>query len=99
MSDLSNVLTMSIQRKKPELTITSPTDGARIVGDSNTLTVKGKTASDNSVTINDRLAVVGNDGSFTYTQTLGEGENTLHVVVTDPAGNQATEDRRVTYQR
>ncbi len=99
VSDLSNVLTMSIQRKKPELTITSPTDGARIVGDSNTLTVKGKTASDNSVTINDRLAVVGNDGSFTYTQTLGEGENTLHVVVTDPAGNQATEDRRVTYQR
>lgn len=99
VSDLSNVLTINIKRKKPDLTITSPTDGARIVGDSNTLIVKGKTASDNSVTVNDRLAVVGNDGSFTYTQTLGEGDTTIHVVVTDPAGNQTSEDRKVTYQK
>ncbi|MDP1721960.1 MAG: hypothetical protein Q8L37_02005 [Candidatus Gottesmanbacteria bacterium] len=99
VSDLSNVLTISIKRKKPELTITSPTDGARIVGDNNTLTVKGKTASDNTVTINDRLAVVGNDGSFSYTHVLSEGDNTLRTVATDPAGNQETVDRRVTYQR
>ena len=99
VSDLSNVLTISIKRKKPELTITSPSDGARIVGDSNTLIVKGKTASDNTVTVNDRLAVVGNDGSFSYTHVLSEGDNTLRIVATDPAGNQETVDRRVTYQR
>ncbi|MEK7543778.1 MAG: hypothetical protein AAB557_02850 [Patescibacteria group bacterium] len=99
VSDLSNVLSVSIKRKKPELTITSPTDGARVVGESNALIVKGKTASDNTVTVNDRLAVVGNDGSFSYTFSLSEGDNTLHIVATDPAGNQETEDRRVTYQR
>lgn len=99
VSDLSNVLTISIKRKKPELTVTSPTDGARIMGDNNIIAIKGKTASENTVTVNDRLAVVGNDGSFVYTHTLSEGDTTLYIVVTDPAGNQATEDRRVTYQK
>lgn len=99
VSDLSNVLSISIKRKKPDLTITNPTDGARIVGDNNTLIVKGKTASENTVTVNDRLAVVGNDGSFSYAHALSEGDNTLHIVVTDPAGNQETSDRRVSYQK
>ncbi len=99
LSGLSNVVSVAISRTKPELTVTSPQEGARIVGDSNTLIVKGKTASDNTVTVNDRLAVVGNDGSFTYTQTLSEGETTLRIVVTDPAGNQETIDRHVTYSK
>lgn len=99
LSDLSNVVKVSITRKKPELTITSPNDGARIVGDSNTVTVKGKTSPDNAVTINDRLAVVGNDGSFSYTHSLTEGDNTLHIAATDPAGNEETVERRVTYSK
>lgn len=99
LSGLSNVVRVSIRRTKPELTITSPNDDARIVGDSNTVTVKGKTSPDNAVTINDRLAVVTNDGSFSYTQTLTEGENTLRITATDPAGNEASEDRRVTYSK
>lgn len=99
ISDLSNVVTVSIKRSKPELIVTSPGDGSRIVGDSNTLVVKGKTASDNTVTVNDRLAVVSNDGSFSLTYSMSEGENTLHIVATDPAGNEEREDRRVTYSR
>lgn len=99
VSDLSNVVTVTIKRSKPELTVTSPNDGERIVGDSNTIVVKGKTASENTVTVNDRLAVVGSDGSFSYTQTLTEGENILHIAATDPAGNQETADRRVTYSK
>lgn len=99
VSDLSNVVTVTIKRSKPELTITNPNEGARIVGDSNTLVVKGNTASDNTVTVNDRLAVVSNDGSFTYTYSLSEGENTLRIVAADPAGNEESEDRRVTYSK
>lgn len=99
LSGLSNVVRVSIRRTKPELTITSPNDGARIVGDSNTVTIKGKTSPDNAVTINDRLAVVTNDGLFSYTQTLTEGENTLRITATDPAGNETSEDRHVTYSK
>lgn len=99
LSGLSNVVRVSILRTKPELTVTMPQEGARIVGDSNTVVVKGKTSPDNAVTINDRLAVVTNDGLFSYTQTLTEGENVLRITATDPAGNQTTEDRRVTYSK
>lgn len=99
LSGLSNVVRVTIRRTKPELTLTIPQEGARIVGDSNTVMVKGKTSPDNAVTVNDRLAVVGNDGSFSYTQTLTEGENTLHITATDPASNQETIDRRVTYSK
>lgn len=99
VSDLSNVMTVTIKRSKPELTVTNPQDGARIVGENNTLIVKGKTDSDNTVTVNDRLAVVGSDGSFSYTQTLTEGENTIRIAATDPAGNGETVERRVTYSK
>ncbi|MBI5620577.1 hypothetical protein HY949_02255 [Candidatus Gottesmanbacteria bacterium] len=99
MSDLSNVITVSVKRKKPTLTITSPGDNTRIVGDTNTLLVKGKTASDNTVVVNDRLAVVSGDGTFTYSFSLSEGENTIRVTATDRAGNQETADLRVSYQR
>lgn len=99
LSDLSNVVTVTIKRSKPELTVTSPNDGARIVGDNNTLLVKGKTASENTVAVNDRLAVVSGDGSFSYMYSLSEGENTLHIVATDPAGNEESVDRRVTYSK
>ncbi len=99
LSDLSNVVRVNIMRTKPELTVTSPQEGARIVGESNMVTVKGKTSPDNTVTVNDRLAVVANDGSFSYTYSLTEGENTLHIAATDPAGNQEAIDRRVTYSK
>lgn len=99
VSDLSNVLTVTIKRSKPELTVTNPQDGARIVGENNTLIVKGKTDSNNTVTVNERFVVVGSDGSFSYTHSLTEGENTLHILATDPAGNEASEDRRVTYSK
>lgn len=99
LSDLSNVLTVSIKRAKPTLTITEPQNNARIVGDTNTLSVAGISDPDTSVTINGRMALVEDEGSFTYSFTLSEGENTILVVATDPAGNQTDLTRRVTYQR
>lgn len=99
LSDLSNVITVAIMRKKPELTVTDPGEGARIVGENNTIVVKGKTSSENTVTVNDRFAVVGSDGSFSLTFGLPEGETTLHIVATDPAGNQESTDRSVSYSK
>lgn len=99
LSDLSNVLTVSIKRAKPTLTINQPQDNARIVGDTNTIIVTGTSDPDASVTINGRMALVEDEGSFTYSFTLSEGENTIQVVAADPAGNQTDLTRRVTYQR
>ena len=99
LSDLSNVLEVSIKRTKPTLSLTQPQENARIVGDTNTLTVIGKTDPDTSITVNSRLVVVHDDGSFTYSFSLTEGDNTIQVIATDPSGNQTNLERRVTYQR
>ena len=98
-SVLSNVIRVTIMRQKPELTIASPAYGSRIVGEANTIAVKGKTGPDNMVIVNDRTAVVASDGSFSYTLALSEGDTTIRITATDPAGNQTTLERRVTYQK
>ena len=50
------------------------------------------------ITVNDRIAVVKADGSFTYAMSLPDGETVLTIVSTDPAGNQTKTERRVKYQ-
>ena len=98
-SDLSNVISTVIKRTPPALDITAPGDGTRINGEKNTVLVNGKTDEDAGVTINDRVAVVRGDGSFSYEYSLPEGDTTLTIVATDAAGNKTTVQRRVTYQK
>ncbi|MBI3577688.1 hypothetical protein HY086_06650 [Candidatus Gottesmanbacteria bacterium] len=99
LSDLSNVVTITVKKGKPDLDVTAPANGSTIFGDKNAVTVSGKTNAENQVTVNDRFVVVRSDGSFEYTATLSPGENTLKIVAFDDAGNQTTVERKVTYQR
>lgn len=99
LSDLSNVLTVTVKRSPPSLEITSPSPNATITGDKNTVDVVGKAEEGSTVTLNDRFVVVRNDGSFFYTVPLSDGDNTLKVIATDAAGNQTIVERKVTYQK
>lgn len=99
LSNLSNLVSVLFKKGVPALEITSPADGATVFGDKNTVVVSGNTNPENQVTVNDRFVVVRSDGSFEYVFSIREGENTIKVVATDLAGNQTTEERRVTYQR
>ncbi len=58
--------------------------------------IAGKTDPGNSVTVNDRLAIVKNDGSFTFTPELANGENKFKVTASDPAGNSASKELTIT---
>lgn len=100
VSALSEVLTITSKKTKPQLEISDPSDNAQIRGENNIITISGKTNDDfNSVTINDRLAIVRGDGSFSYEYHLSEGDTTLAIIATDPAGNQTTVERKVNYQK
>ncbi len=99
ISDLSNVVAILVKKGKPTLDVSAPSDGSRLFGDKKTITVSGKTDGDIQVTVNDRLAVVRNDGSFDFTFMLTDGENILKIVATDTAGNQTTVEKKVTYTR
>ena len=98
VSELSNVVTSTYSKNKPKLDVTSPGDNADLHGDPTTQ-ITGTTDPDNTITINDRLAVVKSDGSFTYTIQLSNGDNTFKIIATDAAGNQTTVERHVTYER
>jgi bacillopeptidase F len=99
LSDLSNVVNVTVKKEKPNLDVTSPNDNATIFGDKNIVTVAGKTNPENQIIVNDRFVVVRSDGSFEYNVTLSNGDNTLKIAATDDAGNQTTVERKVTYQR
>lgn len=75
-------------KKVPELEIISPTDGSSYFGSNQRqVTVGGKTEAGASVTINDRIISVDDEGIFQYTTTLNEGTNTFNIKSTDRAGN------------
>lgn len=94
-SELSNVLTVLVKRTPPPIELTSPQENSVVSGDSNITKVAGKTEEDASVSINGRFAVVHSNGEFSYDYSLTDGDNTLRVVATDPAGNQTIIERHV----
>lgn len=99
VSELSNVLTILIKKKGPSLELTAPEDNSTLNGDDNKVTIAGKTDVDTSVTVNDRIAVVSGDNTFSYKYPLNDGENKLKIVATDIAGNTSTIERTVTYRK
>ncbi len=99
ISELSPVLKIMVTNKAPLMEVTSPQDNATISGDDNKTIVSGKVEDDVRVTINDRLVVVQNDGSFSYKFPLPEGDTILRIIATDSAGNQTKIERKVTYKK
>jgi len=95
-SDESNIVTVNFLKNPPEVTIDQPNDGDSFHGPS-TLTVKGKTEPDNSVTVNGILVITKDNGSFSSDIVLNNGENKIHIEITDRAGNKTTKDITVTY--
>lgn len=98
-SESSNTVTVVIKNTKPALTIDSPDDNATITGDTNFIEVKGTTETDTTVSINNRIAVIHTDNTFSYTHPLADGDNTLTITATDLAGNKTTIERKVTYHK
>lgn len=99
LTDFSNSVHTSIKRRPPALEINKPDDGATIKGDSNILTVEGKTEDDVDIRINDRYVVVRPDNTFSYPLPINEGENTITIKAIDRAGNSTQVVRKVTYQK
>lgn len=98
-SDLSETLLVTYKKGDPKLDVSAPSDGAEISGEKAIITVTGSTDPENTVRINDRLAVVRNDGSFSYDFTLKEGDQTLTIVAKDSAGNEVKVERKVKYKK
>lgn len=99
LSELSNTVTTRISVKQPKLEVASPQDNETITNDTGVIGITGVTDPDNTVTVNDRLAIIRETGDFSYTFRLNEGDNVISVRSTDEAGNTVTVERKVKYIR
>jgi hypothetical protein len=94
----SKVYTVVFDDEVPKIEVSSPNDGASFYGaKEKQLTIKGTTEAGSTLTISDRLIKVEDDGSFSYTISLNDGENSFHFKVVDTAGNQTEKDLKVNY--
>lgn len=97
-STRSKTFNIYYNNEAPQLDISNPGEGNNFYGESQrSLSIEGKTCSTCSLTVNDRIAIVNDDGSFTLPYQLGDGANTLNFKSTDKAGNQTEKNVNVTF--
>lgn len=88
-------LSITFDNKPPNLTIDSPADGAGFFGSKQRqVTIQGTTDAGDSITVNDRIVVVDDNGKFQFTTSLNDGANSFSIKSTDQAGN--TTEKNIT---
>jgi bacillopeptidase F len=98
-SDFSKSITIIYASKAPSLSLDSPSDGQTFSKDSSSVLVKGKTDPDVRVTVNDFWAIVDGAGNYSYNLKLQNGDNQIHVVAQDIAGNKSEKIIKVNYSQ
>ena len=89
VSQPTKVYTITFDDTPPEIVIESPADGSEYFGSKQSqVTIKGHSEAGSSMTINNRFISVSDDGSFSYTASLSEGETSFNIKVVDKAGNE-----------
>ncbi|MGV3487087.1 MAG: S8 family serine peptidase [Tuberibacillus sp.] len=91
-TDPSQPVKVVLDKAAPELTITSPTDGSKT--NHETITVEGAVSDANldTVTVNGQTAAINDDGTYSKRIMLDEGDNAIHVVARDKAGNEKNQE-------
>lgn len=96
-SQFSNETVIVYDITPPALEIKEPADG-QTIKKSAQVKIIGKTEADAQILINDFLSIVDNNGGFSYTLPLKEGENNIKVVALDRAGNQTTNQLKIIFE-
>ena len=91
-------ITVLFDNEAPKLDISAPADGSQFYGDGQRqLAIKGTTEVGITLTINDRIVKVEEDGTFTFATTLADGENSFNLKSADKAGNQTEKTLKVNF--
>lgn len=97
ISQPTDPLLILYKRTPPALEVSEPQDEKKYSGEEKEAKVSGLTEPGVSLTVNGRLVMVKNDGSFLYSLPLSPGENLIKIVALDTAGNQTIVERKVTF--
>jgi len=89
-----------LDKEPPEVSVAYPANNAEFFGSNQkNITIKGSTEPDAKVQINERWAIVGSDGNFTFNTTLNQGKNTFNIKATDDADNSTEIILEVSFQQ
>ena len=83
--------------KEPELSITSPSDGAEV--DKEEVTISGTVTENMTVKVNGLPTIVNTSGQFNRSVQLTEGDNTIIVIGTDLAAKTVEKQIKVIYRK
>jgi hypothetical protein len=99
-SQPSDIYIVTLDNEPPTVEVTSPQDGENFYGSrQRQILIEGKTSDAASLTINGRIIILENDGTFAYAVSLQEGDNNFEITAKDLAGNEATSRLTVHYWR
>ena len=97
-SDFSREYIINLSSEKPELEITSPSEGTTFRRADRRINVSGTTDQNGSVTVNGFRAVVSASGSFSYLLELTDGDNKIIIEATNQAGVKESKEVNVKYE-
>lgn len=97
-SNSSNIIKITFDQSPPEIKITKPTE-RKIKSENRHQEIRGETELDVRVTIGGRQAVVNDEGEFSVTIRLEDGNNELEVKATDQAGNETTTTLTIEFEK
>jgi len=95
-SNLSEVLRVAFDNRAPELEMSNPAED-KLTVDYDDFDIIGRSESGVSVTINGRVAMVDDGGSFKMKMQLQSGKNSFEIVARDLAGNETKKTIEITY--
>lgn len=85
------------KKDPPSLSVDNPKNGDTFSGENKDIVIKGKTDDNTKVYINERMAIVSDDGSFELRYTLSDGDNIIKAQAIDLAGNKKEVELKVRY--
>lgn len=95
----SKIIRVTYNNEKPTLDLDSPSDNQEIKGGDKKITVSGKVtpSGGTAITVNGTRVIVKEDGNFSQTIDINEGENNIVIIATSQTGNSTQVTRQVIY--
>jgi bacillopeptidase F len=94
-SNYSTPINVTYIDSPPALEVSFPQDGQTISKGDGPIKITGKSDVGIRITVNDFWAITEDDGSFSYSLSLHDGDNIIKIVALDAAGNQTTKEIKV----
>ncbi len=96
-SDFSGEEDVMYTKNAPKLDISNPQDKQNFTKADQQIVVNGTTDPDSSVRVNGFVAIVDNQGNFSYNLGLNQGDNKIAIVATGASGQTTEKDLTVSY--